>query len=60
MKNLFKILAIVLVMVFSLSVFVACDVLKDIGDIIGGNGDVGTGDGDGTGDGGSDTGSDII
>ena len=43
MKNLFKILAIVLVMVFSLSVFVACDVLKDIGDIIGGNGDVGSG-----------------
>lgn len=52
MKNLFKILAILLVMVFSLSVFVACDVLKDIGDIIGGNGDVGSGDGDGTGDGG--------
>ena len=51
MKNLFKILAIVLVMVFSLSVFVACDVLKDIGDIIGGNGDVGTGDDGGTGDG---------
>ena len=57
MKNLFKILAIVLVMVFSLSVFVACDVLKDIGDIIGGNSDVGTGDGDGTGDGGSGSGS---
>ena len=57
MKNLFKILAIVLVMVFSLSVFVACDVLKDIGDIIGGNGDVGTGDGGGSGDGGSGSGS---
>ncbi len=56
MKNLFKILAIVLVMVFSLSVFVACDVLKDIGNIIGGNGDVGSGDGDGTGDGGSGSG----